>query len=105
MQKRHKIRVPMTALAAALFVATSLTSTPSIPSTPAPYQLPTQDDATKTEDLTRWMVSGRSASSGFHAIRSEDFDAVMTPGSRNLGLFPTETAAESRRRVLLDVPF
>lgn len=95
----------MATLAAALFVAISLTSSPSVPSTPAPYEIPTQDDATKTADLVRWMVSGRSASPGFHAIRSEDFDAILAPGSRNLGLFPPETASESQRRVLLDVPF
>ena len=108
--KRNRARVSLAVLATVLTLVISLDSTPSDTSVPAPHQQPVpQEDAAELQDLAHWTVTGsRSAPHGFQAIRTEDFEAAVTPDPQELSLFepgPLGPDIEARRRFLHGLPY
>jgi soluble lytic murein transglycosylase-like protein len=107
---RHRTRASLAVLATALFLAISLSSTPSDPAVPDLHQRPAQDDDAELQDLAHWMVSGGGSVPGrFQAIRREDLAAAASPAPRELALFQPgadrEAAAEAQRRFLSGMPY
>jgi soluble lytic murein transglycosylase-like protein len=125
--ERHRTRASLAVLATALFLAISLSSTPSnsTPSNstfsdsifsnttlPNLHQKTAEEEAAEMQELARWMVSGgRSESGRFQAIRPEDFAAATTSERREVSLFApgapadTEADAAARRRFLDAMPY
>jgi soluble lytic murein transglycosylase-like protein len=106
---RYRTRASLAVLATALFLAISLSSTPSDTAVPDPYQRPA-DGNSELQDLAQWMVSGgRSEPGRFQAIRPEDFAAAAAPAPRKLALFEPgadrEASAEAKRRFLSGMPY
>lgn len=105
-------RVSLAVLATALSLVISLDSTPSDPAVPAPYQRPAvqqaPDDPAELKELASWAVSsGRSGTSSrrFQAIRSQDLEAAMTPGSPDLSLFAPGPGVDAERQFLNGLPY
>jgi soluble lytic murein transglycosylase-like protein len=108
--KRNRARVSLAVLATVLALVISLDSTPSDTSVPAPYQQPApQEDAAELQDLAHWAITGgtgsRSAPRGFQAIRTEDFQAALTPEPQEVSLFETGPDPEAQRRFLHKLPY
>jgi hypothetical protein len=118
--ERHRTRVSLAVLATALFLAISLSSTPSN-STPTDPVLPNlhpktaEEEEAEMRELAHWMATGgRSESRRFQAIRREDFEAAevaAASGPREVSLFnpgaPADTQADAgaRRRFLDAMPY
>jgi soluble lytic murein transglycosylase-like protein len=118
--ERHRTRASLAVLATVLFLAISLTSTPSNstpsdPFLPNPHQKTAEEEEAELQELAHWMVAGsRSGSGRFQAIRQEDFmaaEAAVVSGPREVSLFDpgapadTEADAEARRRFLGGMPY
>jgi soluble lytic murein transglycosylase-like protein len=97
-QPRH--RLSLAALAAILFAAVSLESTPSVPAPMSIYQYPPRDEAAITQDLTRFLADGVSSRGDgrFHAFRSSDLPILSVPAPQAA----VKPAPEPRRLSLLD---
>jgi soluble lytic murein transglycosylase-like protein len=120
--ERHRTRVSLAVLATALFLAISLSSTPSN-STPSHstfsdtalpnlHQKTAEEEEAELRELAHWMATGgRSESRRFQAIRREDFEAATASGPREVSLFnpgapaDTEADAGARRRFLGGMPY
>lgn len=108
-------RISLAVLATALSLVISLDSTPSDPAVPAPYERPAaqevRGDSAELQELASWAVSGSRSSTAprrFQAIRSQDFEAAMTPGPQDLSLFapgPDDLEADAQRRFLHGLPY
>jgi hypothetical protein len=96
-QPRHRLSLAL--LVTVLFVALSLESTPSVPSTTSPYQYPPRDEKAVTQDLTRFLADGAGLGDGrFHTFRSSDLPIISLPEAPS----PKPPAPEPRRLSLLD---
>jgi soluble lytic murein transglycosylase-like protein len=118
MQQRRN-RLSLGALAAVLFVAVSLESTPSVPAPTSPYQYPPRDEKAITQDLTHFLASGAGLGDGsFHAFRSSDLPILRVPGvpgmkpeaapkpePRRLSLLDPGANLEAERRFLHRLPY
>lgn len=106
--KRIRLRMPLAALAAALFLALSMRSTPSDPAVSSLPELQLQSETAGLQELARWMVEdSRSPGDRFQAIRPEDLAAASEPGPRprELSLFPGGLDQDARRRFLYGIPY
>lgn len=111
--KQNRTRISLAVLVTVLTFAISLGSSPSDTSVLTPYQQPApQENATELQDLAHWAVTGEvGAPRGFQAIRTEDFDAAMTPGPQKAsmlepGPFGSDTSdTEAQRRFLKGLPY
>lgn len=111
--KRNRSRISLAVLATVLALVISLDSTPSDTSVPAPHQQPApREDAAELQDLAHWALTSGTSGAGtprrFQAIRTEDFEAALTPGPEEISLFepgPTDSDNEARRRFLHGLPY
>jgi len=112
---RHRTRASLAVLATGLFLAISLTSTPSNstptdPVLPNLHQKTADEEAAELRELAHWMATGgRSESRRFQAIRREDFEAATAAEPREVSLFDsgadTGGEAEAQRRFLNGMPY
>ncbi len=111
MKRPLRIRIPLTLLAATLFLALNLAPSPSDPAPAEPNMTP---PSAGTPELTSFLVSGTgTASDGrFHAFRPADLAAAAEPAaepaveSRKLSLLdPGADDLEERRRFLHRLPY
>ncbi len=104
--KRNGSRLSLAVLTMVLALVISLDSTPSDTSVLTPYQQPApQEDAAELQDLAHWAIAGPSEPRGFQAIRTEDFEAALTPGPRELSLVEPGPDPEAQRRFLHGLPY
>lgn len=105
--RRIRLRLPLTVLATALFLAFSFQSTPSDPAVPDPHEARLASEAAELQDLARWMVEGRSDEGRLQAFRPGDLEAVSEPASRrrDLSLFDPGPDDDARRRFLYGIPY
>jgi hypothetical protein len=100
-----RLRSPLTLLAATLFLAFLLESTPSDTAPTDPYLMP---PPVETQDIARFLVNGSGTADGqFHAFRTGDLEAAIHPAPepRQLSLLDPGADPESRRRLLRRMPF
>jgi soluble lytic murein transglycosylase-like protein len=91
-------------LAAALFLVTSLNSTPSVPSVPDPLpELPSPEEVAAIEELASWLAG--SGDGSLHAMSPGDLRAVIRERPRTFELFRRYTGKEARRRYLEAFPY
>jgi soluble lytic murein transglycosylase-like protein len=111
MKRRLRLRSPLTLLAATLFLALTLASTPSDPAPSDPNMTPPPPE---TQELASFLVAGTGAPEGqFHAFRPADLAAATAdPGAdpplepRKLSLLdPGADDLEARRRFLHRLPY
>jgi soluble lytic murein transglycosylase-like protein len=111
MKRFLQFRAPLTLLAATLFLALTLASTPSDPAPPDPNMTPAPAE---TREIESFLVAGTGAGSDgrFHAFRSADL-AVSTDPAADLFaephrlslLAPGPDETEARRRFLHRMPY
>lgn len=105
--QRNRTRISLAVLVTVLTLAISLDSTPSDTAVFTPHQQPApQNGAAELEDLAHWAVTGsRSTPRSFQAIRTEDFEAALTPGPQEVSLFEPGPDPEAQRRFLHGLPY
>jgi soluble lytic murein transglycosylase-like protein len=110
MKRPLRLRLPLTLLAAALFLALNLASTPSDPAPSDPNMTP---PPAETRELASFLAAGTGSADGrFHAFRPADLAAATDPaadptlGPRKLSLLdPGADDLEARRRFLHRLPY
>jgi soluble lytic murein transglycosylase-like protein len=111
MKRPLRLRIPLTLLAATLFLALNLAPTPSDPAPSDPNMTPPPAD---TQELASFLAGGSGSSGGrFHVFRPADLAAATavpaaepTPQPRRLSLLdPGADDLEARRRFLHRLPY
>lgn len=111
MKRPLRFRLPLTLLAAALFLALNLASTPSDPAPSDPNMTPAPAE---TQELASFLAAGTGTDGDrrFHAFRAADLAAAADPGAvpapepRKLSLLdPGADDLEARRRFLRHLPY
>jgi soluble lytic murein transglycosylase-like protein len=104
-QSPSRLRTSLTLMAAVLFLAFILESTPSDTAPTDPYLMP---PPVETQDIARFLVTGAGASDGqFHTFRAGDLETAVSPSAepRQLSLLDPGAGPESRRRLLRRMPY
>jgi len=119
---KFRLRIPLTALAAILFLALTFDPTPSDTAPTDPNLRPHLDDAAQTQEIEHFLTAGTGASDGrFHPFHSSDLEAavnsaqispvraslaqVSTSARHRLSLLDPGPDVEERRRFLHQIPY
>jgi Transglycosylase SLT domain len=99
--KPKRPRTPVVWLASLLFLVTSLNSTPSDPSVPAPGpEPPTAAEIATLEELSTWLHDG-----GLEAMSPGDLRAAIRAKPRTFELFRRYNDREERRKLVHTFPY
>lgn len=103
--KSNRPRTPVVWLASILFLVTSLNSTPSVPSVPAPGpEPPTAAEVATLEELSAWLHGG-GRDGGLVAMSSVDLRTAIREKPRTFELFRRYNDREERRKLLHTFPY